>query len=329
MIYISICTNAYLLVFLRVIEKKVLSLQEVDIHVTEKSTDQSIRIELPIPHDTPVSVFPNTGVIISISYQLQAELNMKGVKSAIKLKDSYLQEYNIVIGTHTGPIIASSSQETNKTIKGNPMAKRANTVSHRHSPVVSQPSFHDAVTDSSSIKPLNKLDPEQAQMYYTQRRSYLTTKAHTPITKDFFVRDLSPEPTTHARHSINALPPTAAALDNRLSSMRLNGTNTISCIQQTQRKPFLFPREPSNPTISSPHEIGPDDIINRGGGDGDYFYRMQQQHQQQHHHHHYQQGDEKQEIPGLIRHDTISTASSAEYPSEYHHQQHSHYVVNK
>jgi hypothetical protein len=78
----------------------VLSSKTIDLHVTNVSpVSQSTVISFNIPHNTPPSVFPNTGRTLSISYLIQAELNMKGIKSAVKLKSSYTQEILIVVGT--------------------------------------------------------------------------------------------------------------------------------------------------------------------------------------------------------------------------------------
>jgi hypothetical protein len=65
----------------------------------DNSSSQCIPIELHVPLDTPPSIFPDSGRSLSVSYVIHAELKMKGVKSAIKLKSVYKQEVAIVIGT--------------------------------------------------------------------------------------------------------------------------------------------------------------------------------------------------------------------------------------
>lgn len=284
----------YVLIFFycRIIDKKVLSFKNIDLHVTESTSTQSVYIKLHIPSDTPASIFPNTGRILSISYCLQAELNMKGVRSAIKLKDTYMQETAIVIGTYSD----ASLPETNIY----PVTK-ASTISHRNSSVStlqSQTSFHSSVVDSTELGPLERLDSDQVQKLNVQRRSYLN-RSHTPIPKDLFLREVSPEP-THVRQSYNPIHPPVDRSFSPLPSVRLKGSNTVSYSQQSQRKFIYLQPEPSAITVSSPHEIGPNDVINRGDGNREYFFRSATQYA------------EKEQVPSLIRHDTVSTASSAE-----------------
>ncbi|KAF1802337.1 hypothetical protein V8B55DRAFT_1479208 [Mucor lusitanicus] len=83
----------------KVVENKVLSTTAIDLDTKDSSPSQTFPIELQIPSDTPPSIFPDTGRTLSVSYVIQAELKMKGVKSAIKLKSVYKQEVVIVIGT--------------------------------------------------------------------------------------------------------------------------------------------------------------------------------------------------------------------------------------
>lgn len=86
-----------------------LSSKKADLIVLDDITlSQSTVITLDIPTSTPPSVFPDTGRNLSVSYLIQAELKMKGVKSTIKFKPLYSQEISIVIGTfpsitQTGP----------------------------------------------------------------------------------------------------------------------------------------------------------------------------------------------------------------------------------
>lgn len=282
----------YLYFHYRIIDKKILSFKNIDLHVTESTSTQSVYIKLHIPSDTPASIFPNTGRILSISYCLLAELNMKGVKSAIKLKDTYMQETAIVIGTYSD----ASLPETNIY----PVTK-ASTISHRNSSVStlqSQMSFHSSVIDSSELGPLERLDSDQIQKLNVQRRSYLN-RSHTPIPKDLFVREVSPGP-THVRHSYNPIPPPVDRSLTPLPSVRLKGSNTVSYTQQPQRKFLYLQPESSAITVSSPHEIGPNDIINRGDGGREYFFRQTTPY------------TNNSQVPSLIRHDTVSTASSTE-----------------
>ncbi|KAI8990763.1 hypothetical protein BDF20DRAFT_840723 [Mycotypha africana] len=87
----------------KLLEKKTLSFKALDIVINSNtstaSSQQAAIIELSVPSNTPPSIFPDSGQKISISYVIQAELTMKGVKSAIKLKPAYMQEISIVIGT--------------------------------------------------------------------------------------------------------------------------------------------------------------------------------------------------------------------------------------
>ncbi|KAI8064046.1 hypothetical protein BDF21DRAFT_428079 [Thamnidium elegans] len=292
-IKISLLRHVYKTSSAKIIDKKILSFKSIDLHVTESTSTQSIYIKLQIPSDTPASIFPNTGRILSLSYCLQAELNMKGVKSAIKLKDTYMQETAIVIGTYSD----ASLLETNIY----PVTK-ASTISHRNSSVStlqSQMSFHSSAVDSAELGPLERLDSDQAQKLNVQRKSYLN-RSHTPIPKDLFIREVSPEP-THKRQSYNPIHQPVDRSLTPLPSVRLKGSNTVSYTQQSQRKFVYLQPEPSAVTISSPHEIGPNDIINRGDGGGrEYFFRPATQY------------SDKEQVPSLIRHDTVSTASSAE-----------------
>lgn len=83
----------------RILENKVLSSTTIDLDIKDNSSSQCIPIELHVPFDTPPSIFPDSGRTLSVSYVIQAELKMKGVKSAIKLKSVYKQEVAIVLGT--------------------------------------------------------------------------------------------------------------------------------------------------------------------------------------------------------------------------------------
>lgn len=305
----------------RVIEKKVLSSKTFDLHITEIASTQTIYINLSIPEDTPASVFPNTGRILSISYVLEAELNMKGVKAAIKLKDMYAQEAAIVVGTFTkGEIsddICSISSEKKRchtsTMSNISLSSTVNnyqnisTVSLASTRSSTPKHFHGTLTDSSEVKPLERLDEEQALKCNTYRRSYLTRNS-SPITGTRAIFGNDDIPSTNMRASYTSVPHTMERSLTPLPSIRMNGSHTISYSNQHSRtRPILLQTTPSNITVSSPHEIGPDDVINRGGKlRGDYFPDGEKALN-------YDGEKEEAQVPSLIRHDTVSTASSSEH----------------
>lgn len=105
----------HVLCIYRVVENKVLSTTAIDLDTKDSSPSQTFPVELQIPLDTPPSIFPDTGRTLSVSYLIQAELKMKGVKSAIKLKSVYKQEVVIVIGTF--PVENTATTNSSKYLK--------------------------------------------------------------------------------------------------------------------------------------------------------------------------------------------------------------------
>lgn len=83
----------------RIIDKRVIVDSCLDINTTDGSC-QCSTVSLKIPPNTPPTIFPLNGRIISVSYFLKAELNMKGVKSTIQFQETYSQESIILIGTY-------------------------------------------------------------------------------------------------------------------------------------------------------------------------------------------------------------------------------------
>ncbi|CEG81947.1 hypothetical protein RMATCC62417_16084 [Rhizopus microsporus] len=83
----------------KIIDKRVIVDSCVDINTTDGSY-QCSTVSLKIPPNTPPTIFPLNGRIISVSYFLKAELNMKGVKSTIQFQETYSQESIILIGTY-------------------------------------------------------------------------------------------------------------------------------------------------------------------------------------------------------------------------------------
>lgn len=87
-----------------------------------------IPCELNIPPNTPPNIFPDTGRVLSVSYLIRADLNMKGVRSAIKIKPMYEQQVSIVVGTYAssyvpptaieGSVDAFNSNYSNKYYRG-------------------------------------------------------------------------------------------------------------------------------------------------------------------------------------------------------------------
>lgn len=343
-----------------------MSSKTVDLHVTEIASTQTVYIKLSIPKETPASVFPNTGKILSISYTLSAELNMKGVKAAIKLKDMYAQEAAIVLGTFTKGDISndwrSISSERKRTMSNNSLAsinvqnmpnpslisinlqkmpnpslasislQNISTISLASSRSPTPYHFHGALTDSSAVKPLGRLDEAQASQYNTHRRSYLTrnsspisgTRNSPPIIGSRTIFGSNDIQSTNMRASYTSAPRNTDRSHTPLPAVRTNGTHTISYSSpHSRRPPNIFQRTPSDIIVSSPHEIGPNDVINRGGtvceeyfpeGENDLNYHGEKAIDYE--------GDkvisydgekEEAQVPHLIRHDTISTASSSEH----------------
>ncbi|KAG0736285.1 hypothetical protein G6F22_008481 [Rhizopus arrhizus] len=85
----------------KVIDKKIIAEAFVDINTIDRPTCQSSTVSLTIPSSTPPTIFPLNGRIISVSYMINAEINMKGVKSTIQFKDVYTQESVILVGTYS------------------------------------------------------------------------------------------------------------------------------------------------------------------------------------------------------------------------------------
>ncbi|KAL7316059.1 hypothetical protein PS15m_005202 [Mucor circinelloides] len=171
----------------KVVENKVLSTTAIDLDTKDSSPSQTFPVELQIPLDTPPSIFPDTGRTLSVSYLIQAELKMKGVKSAIKLKSVYKQEVVIVIGTfpventattnnnpshislHTlasspsSPLPAHRKSTTNLL----PDTRRSSGVLQVHSPPPHQVSF----SEFDNIKPLPRLEEITQKRTYSSHRS--------------------------------------------------------------------------------------------------------------------------------------------------------------
>ncbi|CAO3616188.1 unnamed protein product [Mucor hiemalis] len=286
----------------KIIEKKILMHKCIDLHITEATPTQSVSIMFNVPSDIPVSVFPESGRIISVSYIIQADLNMKGAKSAIKLKKSYSLEAAIVIGTYsasteTPPPLTSASYRgepslTNRSFHASTPTVNRNSSSNstRDMSIVSLPlkqgtpvqSFHAGLGDID-VKPLAKFEEngDNDNRHNPSRRSYLTRSdtpstitsgsyfdqrvvasppasppAHSPISPIMMRHQpLSPQP---MHRSITPLPPVTTN----------NYYNTVSYTNRSYRgMPIMLAQtspRPSRITISSPHEIGPNDVINRG-----------------------------------------------------------------
>jgi hypothetical protein len=337
----------------RVVEKKVLSLRTIDLEVTEIASTQSVYINLCIPSDTPASVFPDTGRILSISYVIQAELNMKGVKSSIKLKDTYTQEAAIVIATFPK---AEDSIEDRSALsrKGTAIISSVNLASnslgsnYRNSsvnlPVQQQrqppKSYHGTSTNVEEVKPLARLDKEENQELNNNnsiRRSYLSRNINnSPTTRSFYGNDEIPPrtftPTTNRRlsHLAQQSPSPPMIIDRSLtplpSAVDINGRNTISYANRRSSRGgpvILQPSQNKSVIVSSPHEIGPNDVINRGddrniefSGGKDYFNINNVDNEKVISETNYDEKKEQKEelaaeVPTLIRHDTVSTASTS------------------
>jgi hypothetical protein len=101
-----------LIFIFRVLENKTLSFKFIDLSVSDVySSSQCIKCELNIPPNTPPNIFPDTGRVLSVSYLIRADLNMKGVRSAIKIKPMYEQQVSIVIGTYASKYSQPASSE--------------------------------------------------------------------------------------------------------------------------------------------------------------------------------------------------------------------------
>lgn len=339
----------------RVVETKILASKTIELHVTEIASTQTVYVELPIPSDTPPTVFPTIGKILGITYTISAELNMKGVKSAIKLKDVYTQSASVVLGTRGSDNIFAMFAER-KTGHSRTMSNASLTsINYQNmsttslvSPRSPTPShFHDGVANSSKLKPLGRLNEGQTVKYNTSRKSYLTrinkleSRNSSPITSARTIFGYNDHQITNTRDE----PQTFDRAHTPLNSLRLNGVNTIQYSNPNSRGSII--RTTQSNIIETPHEIGPDDIINRGGvvHEGPYPIRSYCDKKTSYHDSekaiHYDSdkiinydGDkvasnydeEKLEnfhtekdttpVPNLIRHDTMSTASSSD-PSEY------------
>lgn len=279
----------------RTIEKKILMHKTIDLHITKVASTQSVSIIFNIPSDIPISIFPESGRVMSVSYIIQADLNMKGAKSAIKLKDRYSLEAAIVIGTYSASTetptpLRSASYRTSSSLtnRSSTINLNSSTNNPKSMSTISLPlrqrgpvqSFHAALGDAE-VKPLAKLDVNSNNDYRqnSSRRSYLN-RSGTPSTinsESYFDqrtsspsqsppmspivmrhRPLSPHPIPR---SITPLPPMTPD----------NHSNTTSYTNRSYSRggPIVLEQtlqclDTSRITISSPHEIGPDDVINRG-----------------------------------------------------------------
>ncbi|KAG2200766.1 hypothetical protein INT47_002810 [Mucor saturninus] len=318
----------------------------IELHVTQIASTQTVYIELSIPKDTPPTVFPTAGKIVGITYTISAELNMKGVRSAIKLKDAYLQSASIVLGTKGCDNIFSAYRES---IKGHArtMSNASLTSTHyqnmstislasSRSPTPSH--FHDGVPNSSNLKPLKRLDEAQTLQYNTPRRSYLTrnnkpdNRISSPImsSRTRFGYD-------HQSTNTRDEPQTFDRAHTPLPSIRSPNANTVGYSNPNSRGSIL--RTTPSVIVETPHEIGPGDIINRGGVVREKTYPVRPYYGKKAMDNDSEKiirydsdkvgtydGDklliydgekENPPVPHLVRHDTMSTASSSD-PSEYH-----------
>lgn len=270
---------------------------------------------------------------------------MKGVKSSIKLKKSYAQEAAIVIGTFSRAYELTedslTTTEHNAPLSNNVSALRAMSTtnlrvnsnlsySKNHSAVSLLPlpqqqsplptrNFHGALTASEGeLKPLARLDEGKILDSNTMRRSYLSKTID--IRDDPMSRRTST--LTNMRQSSRSQSASPRMIDTSLTPLPstgslMNGNGNIGYGRNgvSRGAIALQPTATSlNSAIvsSSPHEIGPNDIINRGGSGGDYFnadnekvisdmnYNGEKQ----------QQEEAISQVPHLIRNDTVSTAST-------------------
>ncbi|KAK4515015.1 uncharacterized protein ATC70_002624 [Mucor velutinosus] len=195
----------------KVVENKVLSTTTIDLDTKDSSPSQTFPIALQIPLDTPPSIFPDTGRTLSVSYVIQAELKMKGVKSAIKLKSMYKQEAAIVIGTFpvdntpTAPNSNSSyiSLHTLGSAPSSPLPahkksttallpdRRSSSALPVHSPSPHQVSF----SGFDNIKPLPRLEEITKKQIYDGRHSSSSSSLLVPKSPS------SPPPTSSASQS--------------------------------------------------------------------------------------------------------------------------------
>lgn len=322
----------------------------IDLHITETASTQSVLITYNIPSDIPVSIFPESGRVVSVSYLIQADLNMKGAKSAIKLKDRYSLEAAIVIGTYSSstetsapsrsasyrsslsPANRSFRTSTFSSVNLNSRASNARTMSTVSSPIRQGgpiQSFHDALSDTE-VKPLARLDGCSNNDYRQNlsRRSYLN-RSGTPNTinsESYFDQravspstspPLSPIMMRHQPLSSHPIPRSITPLPPMTAN---NHYNTISYTNRSYNRggPIMIEQalqcpSPCKITISSPHEIGPDDVINRGpapdsktiANDGNDSEKTTYENLV------FECNSPPSQVPSLTRQSTVSTASSS------------------
>ncbi|GAN01740.1 hypothetical protein MAM1_0011d01175 [Mucor ambiguus] len=316
----------------KVVENKVLSTTAIDLDTKDSSPSQTFPVELQIPLDTPPSIFPDTGRTLSVSYIIQAELKMKGVKSAIKLKSVYKQEVVIVIvSAPSSPLSAHGKSKT--ALLPN---QRSSGILQVHSPPPHQVSF----SEFDNIKPLPRLEEITKKRTYGNNHSSSSSSLLVPTSPS------SPPPTSPSSAASQSPTPSASVLTSSyqqefddyipttplrrlsFSSVRSSTSTAVNSIDRsltplpsmkaTQLNPYntvSYLNRKSAPRSSllsvrpqTPHEIGPEDVITKQGKSvekphSDYFDTKTLESSGD--------DDERASTPGLLsRHDTMSTASS-------------------
>ncbi|CEP18752.1 hypothetical protein [Parasitella parasitica] len=294
-IKVSLMRQVYKTSSAKVLENKVLSSTTLDINTTDKSPSQSLPVELHVPYDTPPSIFPDSGRTLSVSYVIQAELKMKGVKSAIKLKPVYKQEVTIVIGTfsidsmppthdnnppqkplHTPASVPSTSLPMHRKSTTDLMPIRRKSTAQSPVPVPAQVSFSKF---DNMVKPLPRLEKVAHRKSYgntaSKSLSSPTPSASPSPTPSYSMRVTSNQhefddyiPATPLRRLSlsSARSSTSTAVTDRsltpLPSMKAVQVNPYSTVSYLNRK--NAPR-PSLLSMQTPNEIGPNDITTKQG----------------------------------------------------------------
>lgn len=264
----------------KIIDKKIIAESYIDVNTVDKPDSQSFQLALKIPSSTPPTVFPLNGRIISVSYVLGAELNMKGVRSTIQFKEVYSQESIILVGTY------SSSNGSIDLTYNNP---QINTDTCPPTPNFSKPSLESTITDEKSYI-YGDLDNHPLP---------ISRKVQRRMTDGQFTscRENDPESNTNLPILYRPLSSTAMRPLGRLTeeftqdSPRLTNNQHIFK-QQPKGTVFMdslvmMTTQKDNMTVYAPHEIGPHDVIC------------------------------KKPMPDLLRQDTVSTSSTTNDIVEY------------
>ncbi|KAI8076705.1 uncharacterized protein B0P05DRAFT_588008 [Gilbertella persicaria] len=304
----------------KIADSKILSTKTIDLNIVSESSILTQLVNLKIPHNTPPNVFPNNGRILSISYMIQAELNMKNVKTPIELKPTYSQEIAIVVGTIGGESTIAPKTTTQTFENFSRVSLQTTSPKTSCEPGIKEefnqsatslPSTRFSPISSPELKPLARLSENQLlksprsyllsnnSSFSSSASAYTTSSTPISLASSAYQQafdDYIPEALTR-KESLSPTDPLPSVkeqnelMDSYVAKKPSQKRQSSLLVSLSDLPPKLPPRKNMVTILSVPHEIGPDDIITR------------------------ETTDEKLEVcslPSLLhRNDTLSTSSSA------------------